>query len=78
MGYLLGLLGLMLPKRLAGSETGAAPASESPVSAATREDRPITSEVEKCPGECKARQGKGRRAAGRLLATARATNGGVC
>ena len=78
--YLLGLLGLMLPKRLAGSKTGAASARESQrCNARSQTDRQTdrsTTRLQKCPGECKTRVGA---QLGRLLATARATDGGgVC
>lgn len=57
--YLLGLLGLLLPKRLAGSETGAASAHEAQQgNARSQTDRQINNEVEQSPGECKARIGR--------------------
>ena len=78
--YLLGLLGSMLPKRLAGSKTGAASAHEAQQrNAPIQTDRQIdrsTTRLQKSPGKCTARVGA---QLGRFLATARARDGGgVC
>lgn len=60
--YLLGLLGLLLPKRLAGSETGAASAHEAQQgNARSQTDRQTdrsTTRLKQSPGECKARVGR--------------------
>ena len=66
--YLLGLLGLMLPKRLAGSKTGAASARESQRRNARSQkerqtDRQINNEVAEVSRRV---QDKGRRAAGKV------------
>lgn len=78
--YLLGLLGLLLPKRLAGSETGAASAHEAQQgNALSQPDRQINNEVEAVSGRVQGKDGQVGAQLGRLLATARATDGGgVC
>ena len=62
--YLLGLLGLLLPKRLADSKTGAASAHESQRrNARSQTDRQINNEVAEVSGRV---QDKGGRAAGKV------------